>query len=455
MTSQLNLDNLQAYADSCRKIADDNFRGMDLAAVEAETDSFNAYPGLDRLSDPRSLIMMENRLSEALRERARRAIIDGQVFWEHTAAGEATRLKLGPKYLIHPHRVHLGHDYLADGLREPAQAGGDDAASWNRYEGQLVQPQKLLPLTLGARHMLQWAFEISRLAEEYGLDPEVVLNRQKTLLVVNEQCQADICGSILEADFLGLDPRNFLFMVQPSFWGLRPASEGWRYDHNTARRLHNHGQLVMQKTMDGQIFHLDRGSVRHYLSQADYFALLDSSSDLVSYNIEDLGYLTGALDFDTVGLALDLGDEGFGMTMEIVANNPLHPIKGGLCAFDPALGRDVVIESFRLRNLSPEKIGHLNKNFNHYPSPTRVFRRLHEEGLFMPVTVKDEGLYFQPVQGDLNFLTETAFITRKIPAPIKSWKSPEDTASALEAMSRQDGQDGFADFVKKTAQKIQ
>lgn len=429
MASQLNIKNLASYADSCRKIANDNFRGLTLADVEAMTDAFNAYPGLDSLLPPRNLILMEKRLNETLRERARRAILDGLVFWEHTAAGEATRLKFGPKYLIHPHLLSPGREDLA--------------------EESLVQAQKLLPLTLGGRHMLQWAFEISRLAEEYGRDPQAVLKRQKTLLVVNDQSRDAICGDILKVNFLGLEPRNFLFMTQPSFRGLTPTAEGWDYDQNTALHLHNHGQLAMQKTMDRQIFYLDRNLAHNYLSQDDYFALLDSSADLISYNIEDLGYLTGALDFDAIGLALALGDEGFGMTMEIVANNPSRPIKGGLCAFDPALGRDVVIESFRLLGLGLEKIDHLNKNFNQYPSPGRIFRRLRQEGLFMPVAVKDRGLYFQPTQGDLNFLAKTAFITRQSPKPIKSWKAPEDTPSALSAMNSQDGQKGFADFVKK------
>lgn len=435
MTSQLNIKSLKAYANSCRKIANDNFQGLTVADVEAMADTFNAYPGLDSLLPPRSLTVMENRISDTLRERARRAILDGLVFWEHTAAGEATRLKFGPKYLIHPHQLSLG---CAD----------NEAAGLKHIEESPVQARNLLPLTLGRRHMLQWVFEISRLAEEYGQPPQAVLKRQKTLLVVNEQSHEEICASILKDNFLGLAPHNFLFMIQPSFLALTPTAEGWDYDQNTAPRLHNHGQLAMQKTMDSQVFYLDGNLGRHYLSQEEYFTLLDSSADLISYNIEDLGYLTGALDFDAIGLALALGDEGFGMTMEIVANNPSRPIKGGLCAFDPALGRDVVIESFRLLGLGPEKIEHLNKNFNQYPTPGRIFRRLRQEGLFMPVAVKDEGLYFQPTQGDLNFLAKTAFITRQNPSPIKSWKAPEDTPLALSAMNCQDSQKGFADFVK-------
>lgn len=421
MSAKIDLSSIQAYAESCRALADQHFPAMTLEEAAAAAEDFNAYPGLENLGRPRGLITLEDRLTQSMIDRARRTVLAGGVVWEHAAAGEATRLRLGPKYLIIP-----------DGLR--FGPGGP------------VRPEKLLSLNLGTRHLLQWAFEIKALAEEYGQDPAEALARQKVLLVVGAQSGAGILESIVKSNFLGLKAENFLFMEQPSFRGLSPTPRGWRYNPGTASRLHNHGQLAMQKTMDRQVFHFDPLAGRRYLSQAEFFSLLDSADDLVSYNIEDLGYLDQALDFETIGLALELGREGFGMTMEIVANNPDHPVKGGLCAFDPALGRDVMVESFRLRDLAPERIIHLNKNFNHYPAPGRVFRKLHLTGLFMPVAVKDGGLYFQPVQGDLNFLTPTAFISRRRSSPLKSWKTPDDTPAALEAMARQDGQLGFADF---------
>ena len=414
--SDLDLSSPAAYAESCRRIANRDFAGRSLAEVEAASEDYNAYPGLAGLTPPRSLITLEDYLDDDLRDRARRAVLEGLIFWEHAAAGEATRLKLGPKYLIEPGQV------------APSQPG-------------------LLTLPLGARHLWQWVLEITGLAREAGLDPARVLARQQLLLVVNEGVRETITRRILAADFLGLNPENFLLLTQPAFPGLTRGPDGWNFDPATARRLHNHGQMAMQKTMGGQIFHLDRAGQVHRLSQAEFFGRLAAAADLVSYNIEDLDYLTRALDFETIGLALRLADQGYGMTMEIVAQNPDHPVKGGLCAFDPALSRDVVIESFRLRDLAPAQISHLNKNFNHYPNPARVFQKLHQEGLFMPVVVKDGGLYFQTVQGDLNFLVKTAFITRRAPVALRSWKSAEDTPAALAAMARQDAQPGFAALV--------
>ncbi len=441
----LDLTSLATYRESCLRLAREQFAGLAISEIAAREEEYNAWPGLENLSSPEELIVLEDRLNDGLLQKARQAVLEGRIFWEHTAAGEATRLKLGPKYLIHPHQIPYSHDYLAENFIDDPEAMPEvfsPATGWAALS-------RLLPLRLGARHLWQSVFEIRKLAEEAGLDPGEVMARQKVLLILNEQAGQQICRRILAHNFLGFAPHNFLFMVQASFHGLTPGADGaWGFDETSPRRLHNHGQMAMQKTMEGRIFRLDESGRRNPLSRAEFFALLDETADLVSYNIEDLGYLTCALDFVTIGLALELGAQGYGMTMEIVANNPLNPIKGGLCAHDPALGRDVVVESFRLRNMAPESITHLNKNFNHYPNPAKIFGQLHEEGLFMPVTVKDEALYFQPVQGDMNLLARTAYITRRTPAPISSWKSPEDTQAAIRAMARQDGQPGFAALIE-------
>jgi len=450
MAKPLDLSSLASYAESCRRLAERDFGGLSPARVADMSEDYNAYQGLENLSVPRQLIYLEDRLTDSLRARARSAILEGRIFWEHAAAGEATRLKLGPKYLIDPHRLPRIEEHSAAGFPKPAQTNGPDAASLDRFQSPMVNPQDLLPLSLGDRHFWQWVFEVTRLAEEAGLVPAEVLARQNLLLIINQQARAEITRRILEVDFLGLLPENFLFMTQPAFHGLTPGPAGWRFDDSTPPRLHNHGQMAMQKTMDCQIFHLDRAGREHRLSRAEYFGRLAGAEDLISYNIEDLGCLNRALDFDTIGLALALGDEGYDMTMEIVANNPDHPVKGGLCAYDSALGRDVVIESFRLRGMAPADISHLNKNFNHYPHPLRILERLHKDGLFMPVKVEDEALYFQPVQGDLNFLGKTAFITRHQPELLKSWKSSADTPEALAAMARQDNQPGFAAFISQS-----
>ena len=95
--AELDLTSLETYRESCLRIARQRlsrFSSMEKIA-EAEAD-LNVYPNLDQLEDPGDIRVLdpESVPADDL-EQARRAVLDGRVFWEHTAAGEATRLKLG------------------------------------------------------------------------------------------------------------------------------------------------------------------------------------------------------------------------------------------------------------------------------------------------------------------------------------------------------------------------
>ena len=63
--------------------------------------------------------------------------------------------------------------------------------------------------------------------------------------------------------------------------------------------------------------------------------------------------------------------------------------------------------------------------------------------------VKGGFLYFQPIQGDLNFSLETVFVQRKELRPLKSWKSALDTPQAVKSMADQDNQAGFREFCEE------
>jgi hypothetical protein len=185
------------------------------------------------------------------------------------------------------------------------------------------------------------------------------------------------------------------------------------------------------------------------LTWAEYRQILGEFEDKVSFNIEDLDYLDQSLDVEGLAAALKLSDNGARMVMEVVANNPDNPQKGGLCAWDSELERDIMIESFQLAGVDNSQITYLNKNVNHYPFPSIALTRVREYGISMPVAVKKGFLYFQPIQGDVNFLVDTAFIQRKEVKPINSWKSGANTIQALEAMAAQEKRKGFMSWAKK------
>lgn len=446
MHAHLDLTSLETYQQSCLRIAMERLSGYGSMAriAEAEND-LNAYPNLDHLAEPRRIQVLDDAsMDPADLDRARLAVLEGRVFWEHTAAGEATRLKLGTKYLIDPRR-DLTVVEMAERLGE--ELGREVSAE--EIQGQLdTDPKSLMPLSLGMRHMLQLAFDLSRLAHESGVDPLTVLARQNTLLILNEQTAAEIVDQVRAGRFFGFARERFLFMVQPAFPGITLHDGRFRFEPGSPKRLHNHGQLAMQETMDHQLFRLDPAGEREYLSATEFEAILDGVDDKISFNIEDLGYLTGSIDWPGLALALRLGAEGRRMVMEVVANNPDRPIKGGMAAFDEILGRNVMIESFQLKGLPNREIKFLNKNVNHYTAPVESWRSLKATGLPMPVAVKQGYLYFQPVQGDINFLVETAFVQRKSLKPIRAWKSAANTTEAVNAMWAQDRQPGFKAFAE-------
>ncbi|MDR2350206.1 MAG: hypothetical protein LBF41_06230, partial [Deltaproteobacteria bacterium] len=373
----IDLDSISSYGRSAKTIAQTLLKDFaDAGEVEKELRNLNLYPGLENLSHPDSTIFL-GESEKDLTDSGKKAVIEGRVVWEHTAAGEATRLDKGPKFFLEPR--HLA-DYLKNRGKTP--------------------PPDLYPLNLGRRHLAQLIYEIRFLAWEAGLDPEFVLSRQNLLVVASEEAMPRIFPAVIR-DLKKLLPlENIWFMTQPAFHGLDKTAEGWDYDLKSPKRLHNHGFVIMQKTMDKQVFYMTGEGTINYFSRQEFFRELEEFQDLVSYNIEDLDYLTSALDFESIGLAMEMRDRDYGMMMEVLPNNPVRPVRGGLYAHDPGLEKDVVVESFRLKDYRPEDIKYLNKNFNHYLEPAKIFQKIKEEGLYMPLAVKDGFVYFQPVQGD-------------------------------------------------------
>ncbi|MCL4502890.1 MAG: hypothetical protein M1438_13740 [Deltaproteobacteria bacterium] len=439
------------YINSCLSLASERFSQFSsIAEIAALERSLNRYPRLKLLETPRQILVLEDGAAADRLSRAQAAVLKGEVLFEHAAAGEGTRLMLGPKYFLNLSK-DLSIERLAHFLsQESGQMVTPEAVAADLK----VPPEKLLPLSLGTRHMLQLAFDLTKLARELGESPTEALGRQHLLIIISSEMLAHLEKEFYQWHFFGFNPRQVYFMVQESFHGLNLRDGKFFYDRRSPKRLHNHGQMVMQQTMDRQIFFLsrERPQERNFCSRAAVGDWLQGFSDKISYNIEDLDYLTGSLDFAGLGLALELGQQGYNMIMEVVANNPKKPQKGGMLAWDPELSRDVMVESFQLGDIANADIQYLNRNFNHYPQPVESWRRIGESGLPLPIAVKDGFLYFQPVQGDINFLVETAFFRRRELRPIRSLKSPASLPLALNRMHAQDRQPGFLEFVRESQQ---
>ncbi len=441
--SRLDLTDHQTYVASCIELADRRLGGYaSLDQVAAEQDHINRYPNLDRISSPREIMILDEQDLDL--DRARRMLLQGGLLAEHTAAGEATRLGLGSKFLIDPAR-----DLPPQRIVELMSQESGRTFTLDDLEDELtVSPGDLASLSLGVRHLTQSAFDLTQMARGMRMDWRSVLDRQHLMIVVNEQNADPITAEVQHARFFGFTPRQVYFMVQQAYHGLSRGKRGWVYDLDSPRRLHNHGQMALQQTMDRQWFYFS-GDNPEYLEADEVEDLLGRLEDKVSFNIENLDYLTGSIDLEALALALTLKDQGVTMVMEVVANDPEYPEKGGMAAFDLVLDHDVMIESFQLEGLPPGDIEFLNKNFNHYPRPVAAWRGLRETGLPMPIAVKDGYLYFQPVQGDLNFQLETRMFRRASLKPISTWKSVVHTPEAIGAMAAQDRQPDFLAFVRE------
>ncbi|BEQ17033.1 hypothetical protein [Desulfoferula mesophila] len=430
----LDVTDFTGYINSCLELAQARLKGFaSLEAVAQAEDELNAYTRLEGLEEPRDIFVSdEESISPRDIERAALALLDGKVLLEHTCAGEATRLGLGTKYLLNP-RLDL------------------DGETMRRLTGQEswpVDPLELSSMSLGRRHMLQLAWDLSNLAGDFGRDPAQVLKKQPLLVIVNEASVTSVELDFMEAGYYGFDPAKVFFMVQKSFHGFDLGPQGWFYDNSSPRRLHNHGHMLMQTTMDGQVYRNENGD-KERLAWLTFRDFLSQMEDKISFNIEDLDYLSQSLDMTGLATALKLGEQGARMVMEVVTNHPENPQKGGACFWDPALKRNVMIESFQLKGIDHSEIVYLNKNINHYPHPAVALGTLRERGISMPVTVKEGFLYFQPVQGDLNFLLPTAYVRRKNLKPIHSWKSGANTIAALEAMAQQEKRPGFLQWASE------
>lgn len=452
-------------------------KGFTMGDARKHLTELNAYENFRYLApvDERKIVVLDD--DKIITSKAEKTILEGKFFWEHAAAGEATRLGLGTKYLLELGKfsleeiaIHIRQEALQE-LRKKGVKGKKLAEEKKKLAKEFTRkkilelaggdPKKLMNISLGNRHMLQMAYDVCRIAKENKKNPKKILAKQSALVVLNEQTAEEILEEFRRFNFFGLNPRKILFMVQRSFHGMYIKEGSLFYDQTTEKnkRLHNHGQMAMQKCHDNVIFRVDPKNIgrKIYLSGKEFEQILSEHDDLLSYNVEDLGYLTCSIDLPSLALALELGKKGYSMVMEIVAQNPLKPQKGGACFFDRKLGRVVMVETNQLKNIKLEKIKHLNKNFNHYPRPAEIWRAIKKQGLPISFEVKsgfnqsgdpEDYIYACPVQGDANFRVKTAYIMRKNLKPIYNWKSPATTPLAVKAMFEQEAQEGFKEFLR-------
>lgn len=461
MERKIGINSIEEYKQSSLTFLEsklkEHFQNSELHEISNECikemqDKLNSYKNLHQLK-PLDISNVEILDEENINtNKAEECVLNGKFFWEHACAGEATRLGLGTKFLLDCHKFNKQSilDLIQSEIRSLKRP--ELKEKFIEIRDKLIDPKSLLSLSLGARHMLQMRYDVEKLAKKYHKDTKEILEKQKMLIILNKRTATKIIKFFKKHFYFGFKEENIYFMIQEDFHGIEYLESRFQYDSSeqSNRRLHNHGQMMMQKMHEKSIFHFIEDNWVP-ISQKEYIDLLKSCEDMVSYNIEDTGYLTNAIDYPSLAKALELGSKGYNMVMEIVGQNPVRPQTGGAAFFDPILKKNVMVESHMLGNIKPKDITFLNKNFNHYPNPHQSMFALKEKSLHMPIKIKKaynnkEYIYFEPVQGDMNFLTNTAFLMRKEIKPIQNWKSPLTTPPTLIAMQEQDNQPGFKEL---------
>ena len=91
------------YINSCLALAQTRLGHFSsIAEIAAQERHLNRYPRLELLETPRQILVLEDGADAARLARAQAAVLRGEVLFEHAAAGEGTRLMLGPKYFLNP-----------------------------------------------------------------------------------------------------------------------------------------------------------------------------------------------------------------------------------------------------------------------------------------------------------------------------------------------------------------
>lgn len=366
-------------------------------------------------------------------------ILGGYIITEHSAGGEATRLGMGFKFKLTPAE-------LVDALaKDPILSSKIPAGS-----------AELIPLTFGLRHMAQFAYDLTNLAAKNDRNPNDVLRSQFMIITLNPKMSDETIAQFVKYKFFGFNPERMLFMVDKLYRGMHITETcDIEFNPSSDLRLYNHGHMVMQETMENELFTVGVDpatcEIKHKpLSRSKVEAILKNMEAKVSYPIEDNDYLTSSLSINSLATAIDLGTRNYRMVMEVLPQSD-PPQKGGCWAFDPILGRGVMVESDSGgSHITEGNITALNRNFNIFPHPGVVFGKLADEGLpYLHLMVTEGHLYLQPPQGDLNFLVPTAFVQREGARPINSLKKKTDGPKTLTAMLAQDREYYFREFLRK------
>ncbi|MDD4527542.1 MAG: hypothetical protein PHF25_05835 [Candidatus Margulisbacteria bacterium] len=330
------LDNETSYLKSARKLITselkrvlgvDDLKGVDIHSLnEATKKALLTHPhitqGVDMgLVSGEHYTVLNRQGADTLQ--AKQAILDGNVIFEHTAAGAATRLGLGTKYTITPmslleaicdgdirstedlqealNKIHSNLYVLTKqdqqseevqskvaklkGEEKNLEALKDKSLSRKQINALLVELNNTINLSLGVRKIAHFAFATRKLAidafpgltaemktsiaKELGIESDnldvdryvkYILSKQTHSIILNQDTDTEIIDEIVKFNFFGFNPKNLLFMVV----NRQPSfsiKDGEVIESEPVQ-LHNHGVFRMHTVMENQFFRVEESGER-------------------------------------------------------------------------------------------------------------------------------------------------------------------------------------------------
>lgn len=401
-------------------------------------------------------------------------ILNGDFPTEHMFGGLGERLlgqesaiKVMGKFSLVPRQLSEAY-----GLKFPKESFRQSTDVLGKY---------VKPYSLGVRHMLAYTYAIAKLADEYGMDRDTALKNQTVFIITNPEIDGDIREEFERWNYFGLDKDKVFFMASEAYPAIVLGTNGDLQVDATVMATHNHGTARLQTSMDNiwSPVHTPGRMVATPTIRSIY----EKAANLQSLNIEDVSYLSNALDLYAMMIASGMvADEykDFGMIMDVVGQNPLKAQKGGILALDPTFDNNgdrlTMIEAFTAYpeyyhwdDKVAEQLGlykkfeWLNLNNNNYPNPVKMFDHLRTYGIPAYPEVKETGQGVKYIrnecpQGELAHFLPTVFVARmeqytgrRQPEPVEilSVKVSEHIPLGLSAFLRQDDMQGFLAFAKE------
>lgn len=383
------------------------------------------------------------------REKALRAVIEGNYAIEMFFAGAATRLRSSLEEV-------LGKD-LADKLAGPMYF----VDIWKIAEalGYEVPEHAIRGIGMGPRQLIQLNVKLKWLAQEAGVEPQEVLDRQKIILHINSEIENRVREDLIRHNFYGFNPQNVIILVQPVLEGYTIEENNQIVVVEGSRRYpYGHGYAFEQIAKKAQGYRIDKANESHYLSESVIgFLRREGVQILVIGRINDLTkFSSQIIDLDKLAFGLKLIDDGYNIVTEIVYNPQAQ--KGGIFLKDKQTGKQFFLENLSLQtDMLQTRLDELRFEVRSQGIPslpnsvTRTIFNLEdlEKILSAPLPVnlriRDKGyIYPELLWGDVTHLGSANTVgIMKGEEFIQDFKELKDLGLAIEYLSAQDENEDF------------